>query len=120
MPAQKRPTVRRHCRRENRHLPAAQLGDRTHGWRGGGARCRHCPAAVGAHSERRHLYPYPRTGAGVTRTTCPYCGVGCGVAVMDGIPRGVVVLLVFFGWLCFLGAALKDTLALPDRLIVPT
>src|SRR3569833_56199 len=119
MPAQKRPTVRRHCRRENRHLPAAQLGDRTHGWRGGGARCRHCPAAVGAHSERRHLYPYPRTGAGVTRTTCPYCGGGCGVAVIDGVPRGDEDHPAKFGRLCSKGAALKDTQALPDRLTLP-
>ena len=90
------------------------------GWRSRGAGCRHRPAAVGAHPERRHLYPCPRTGAGVTRTTCPYCGVGCGVAVMDGIPRGDEAHPANFGRLCSKGAALKDTLALPDRLTVPT
>jgi assimilatory nitrate reductase catalytic subunit len=56
----------------------------------------------------------------VTRTTCPYCGVGCGVAVMDGIPRGDETHPANFGRLCSKGAALKDTLALPDRLSVPT
>ena len=55
----------------------------------------------------------------MTRTTCPYCGVGCGVAVMDGIPRGDEAHPANFGRLCSKGAALKDTLALPDRLTVP-
>ena len=56
----------------------------------------------------------------MTRTTCPYCGVGCGVAVADGIPRGDEAHPANFGRLCSKGAALKDTLALPDRLTVPT
>ncbi|HEY8254919.1 MAG TPA: molybdopterin-dependent oxidoreductase, partial [Rhizomicrobium sp.] len=56
----------------------------------------------------------------MTRTTCPYCGVGCGVAVLDGIPRGDEAHPANFGRLCSKGAALKDTLALPDRLTVPT
>ena len=56
----------------------------------------------------------------MTRTTCPYCGVGCGVAVVDGIPRGDEAHPANFGRLCSKGAALKDTLALPDRLTMPT
>jgi assimilatory nitrate reductase catalytic subunit len=55
----------------------------------------------------------------VTRTTCPYCGVGCGVAVVDGVPRGDAAHPANFGRLCSKGAALKDTLDLPDRLTVP-
>jgi len=56
----------------------------------------------------------------VTRTTCPYCGVGCGVAVVDGVPKGDPAHPANFGRLCSKGAALKDTLNLPDRLTVPT
>jgi assimilatory nitrate reductase catalytic subunit len=55
----------------------------------------------------------------VTRTTCPYCGVGCGVAVKDGVPGGDADHPANFGRLCVKGAALKDTLTLPDRLTVP-
>jgi assimilatory nitrate reductase catalytic subunit len=55
----------------------------------------------------------------VTRTTCPYCGVGCGVTVVDGIPRGDESHPANFGRLCSKGAALKDTLVLPDRLTAP-
>ncbi len=56
----------------------------------------------------------------MTRSTCPYCGVGCGVTVVDGVPRGDATHPANFGRLCSKGAALKDTLALPDRLTVPT
>jgi assimilatory nitrate reductase catalytic subunit len=45
--------------------------------------------------------------------------VGCGVAVVDGIPRGDPDHPANFGRLCSKGAALKDTLALPDRLTAP-
>jgi len=55
----------------------------------------------------------------VTRTTCPYCGVGCGVAVVDGVPKGDSAHPANFGRLCSKGAALKDTLDLPDRLTTP-
>src|SRR6185437_15053251 len=120
MPAQERSAVGRHRRRKDRHLSFAQLGDWPRRRRSGGSRCRNRPTSLGAHPERRHLYSYSRTGAGVTRTTCPYCGVGCGVAVMDGMPRGDETHPANFGRLCSKGAALKDTLALPDRLIAPT
>ncbi|HJS45986.1 MAG TPA: molybdopterin-dependent oxidoreductase [Rhizomicrobium sp.] len=56
----------------------------------------------------------------MTRTTCPYCGVGCGVAVIDGVPKGDTAHPANFGLLCSKGAALKDTLSLPDRLMAPT
>ncbi|THD49123.1 MAG: nitrate reductase [Bradyrhizobium sp.] len=55
----------------------------------------------------------------MTRTACPYCGVGCGVSVVDGIPRGDETHPANFGRLCVKGAALKDTLDLPDRLLAP-
>jgi len=55
----------------------------------------------------------------VTRTTCPYCGVGCGVQVVDGIPRGDAAHPANFGRLCSKGAALGETLDLPGRLTTP-
>ncbi len=55
----------------------------------------------------------------MTRTTCPYCGVGCGLTVTDGVPQADTAHPANFGRLCSKGAALKDTLNLPDRLTVP-
>jgi assimilatory nitrate reductase catalytic subunit len=58
------------------------------------------------------------------RTTCPYCGVGCGVlAKPDG--RGGAVIAgdpehpANFGRLCSKGSALGETLALGSRLLHP-
>ncbi|MGE0563433.1 MAG: molybdopterin-dependent oxidoreductase [Pseudolabrys sp.] len=58
------------------------------------------------------------------RTTCPYCGVGCGVlAKPDG--RGGAVVAgdpdhpANFGRLCSKGSALDETLALDGRLLAP-
>jgi len=57
------------------------------------------------------------------RTTCPYCGVGCGVLVFrDGdafTVRGDPEHPANFGRLCSKGAALGDTLSLDDRLLYP-
>src|SRR6201996_9578198 len=59
-----------------------------------------------------------------TRTTCPYCGVGCGVlatpdgnggAAISGDPEHPAN----FGRLCSKGSALGETLALDDRLLHP-
>ncbi len=59
-----------------------------------------------------------------TRTTCPYCGVGCGViAKVD--PDGQVTISgdkehpSNFGRLCSKGSALAETLDLEGRLLVP-
>jgi assimilatory nitrate reductase catalytic subunit len=59
-----------------------------------------------------------------TRTTCPYCGVGCGVlATPDG--RGGAAIAgdpehpANLGRLCSKGSALGETLALTDRLLYP-
>ncbi len=59
-----------------------------------------------------------------TSTTCPYCGVGCGVLATPQ-PDGRVEIKgdpahpANFGRLCSKGAALGETLALDDRLLHP-
>ena len=58
------------------------------------------------------------------KTTCPYCGVGCGV---DGVKLGAREVLVAgdalhpsnFGRLCSKGAALGGTVSLEGRLLHP-
>ena len=57
---------------------------------------------------------------GVIRTTCPYCGVGCGVRIAaDGALSGDPDHPANFGRLCSKGAALADTLASDGRLLYP-
>ncbi len=58
------------------------------------------------------------------RTTCPYCGVGCGVLAERKPDGGLAVRgdpehPSNFGRLCSKGAALADTLDLDDRLLYP-
>ena len=59
-------------------------------------------------------------------TTCPYCGVGCGVLVQpssDGesaIVRGDPDHPANFGRLCVKGSALGETLSLQDRILHPS
>jgi assimilatory nitrate reductase catalytic subunit len=58
------------------------------------------------------------------RTTCPYCGVGCGIRVTpDGIGgasiSGDLAHPANFGRLCSKGAALGDTLGHEGRLLYP-
>jgi assimilatory nitrate reductase catalytic subunit len=60
-----------------------------------------------------------------TRTTCPYCGVGCGVAIRQ--QAGAVLPVAGdeqhpanFGRLCVKGSALHDTLDLEGRLLYPS
>jgi len=59
------------------------------------------------------------------RTTCPYCGVGCGVLVSQ-TSEGVVSVKgdaehpANFGRLCSKGSALGDTVDLDGRLLVPS
>lgn len=54
------------------------------------------------------------------RTTCPYCGVGCGLLVSpDGTIRGDPDHPANFGRLCSKGAALGETLDLDGRLLAP-
>ncbi|MDO6461307.1 molybdopterin-dependent oxidoreductase [Granulosicoccaceae sp. 1_MG-2023] len=59
---------------------------------------------------------------GETRTTCPYCGVGCGVVVSPDADgnikvRGDKAHPANFGRLCSKGTSLGETLALDDRLL---
>lgn len=59
-----------------------------------------------------------------TKTTCPYCGVGCGVLASvagDGsiAVRGDPDHPANFGRLCSKGAALGETVGLEDRLLYP-
>ena len=55
-----------------------------------------------------------------TRTTCPYCGVGCGVVVdPDGTMRGDAAHPANEGRLCSKGSALGETLGPRGRLTHP-
>src|SRR5580693_1941030 len=57
-------------------------------------------------------------------TTCPYCGVGCGVVAMPDAAGGAAITgdkshPANFGRLCSKGAALGETLGLETRLLHP-
>jgi assimilatory nitrate reductase catalytic subunit len=59
-----------------------------------------------------------------TRTTCPYCGVGCGVLATPQEDGSVAIKgdeqhPANFGRLCSKGSALGETLSLDDRLLYP-
>ena len=64
-----------------------------------------------------------KAGSEVTRTTCPYCGVGCGVLVRNS--RGTMHIggdpshPANAGGLCSKGYALGETLGLEGRLLHP-
>src|SRR5919107_4809519 len=59
-----------------------------------------------------------------TRTTCPYCGVGCGVLATPQEDGSVAIKgdeqhPANYGRLCSKGSALGETLSLDDRLLHP-
>ena len=59
-----------------------------------------------------------------TKTTCPYCGVGCGVLATKEADGSVSIKgdpdhPANFGRLCSKGSALGETLSLDDRLLHP-
>lgn len=55
-----------------------------------------------------------------TRTTCPYCGVGCGLlAFPDGSVKGDPDHPANFGRLCSKGTQLGETIGLSGRLLAP-
>ncbi|MCZ7270343.1 hypothetical protein NK270_23555, partial [Salmonella enterica] len=59
-----------------------------------------------------------------TRTTCPYCGVGCGLTVARAADGGIDVKgdaahPANFGRTCSKGSALGETLGLDERLLHP-
>lgn len=61
---------------------------------------------------------------GTVRTTCPYCGVGCGVLATRQDDGRVEIAgdpdhPANFGQLCSKGTALGETLSLDDRLLTP-
>lgn len=61
---------------------------------------------------------------GSVRTTCPYCGVGCGVIASPRSDGGVAIAgdpdhPANYGRLCSKGSALGETLSLDDRLLAP-
>ena len=60
----------------------------------------------------------------MTRSTCPYCGVGCGVILTPRAGGGLTVTgdpdhPANFGRLCSKGSALGETLDMPGRLTTP-
>src|SRR4249920_690630 len=62
--------------------------------------------------------------AKTVRTTCPYCGVGCGVlAQPDGFGGAAITgdpdHPANFGRICSKGSALGETLGLGERLLYP-
>ena len=62
--------------------------------------------------------------APTVRTTCPYCGVGCGVLAQADNRGGAGIVgdpvhPANFGRLCSKGSALGETLALDQRLLYP-
>lgn len=64
------------------------------------------------------------TNVNITRTTCPYCGVGCGVEVHQDSSGTVTVKPdklhpANLGRLCSKGSALAETIDHPDRLLTP-
>ncbi|MGJ0505936.1 MAG: nitrate reductase [Methylocystis sp.] len=68
--------------------------------------------------------PPPSTPAVATRTTCPYCGVGCGVLASPDGKGGARISgdpdhPANFGRLCSKGSALGETLATGERLLFP-
>ncbi len=63
-------------------------------------------------------------GGAAVRTTCPYCGVGCGVLARPDGAGGVAITgdpdhPANFGRLCVKGSALGETVATTGRLLAP-
>ena len=59
-----------------------------------------------------------------TRSTCPYCGVGCGILATPDGAGGLTVTgdpehPANFGRLCVKGSALGETVGLKGRLLAP-
>ncbi|MFP5345211.1 MAG: molybdopterin-dependent oxidoreductase, partial [Gammaproteobacteria bacterium] len=64
------------------------------------------------------------TGAEGVKTTCPYCGVGCGIAAAVQVGGSVQISgdethPANLGRLCSKGAALAETIDLEGRLLYP-
>lgn len=66
----------------------------------------------------------PNTTTNITKTTCPYCGVGCGVDIHKDNDGNITVKPdkthpANLGRLCSKGSALAETINHPDRLLYP-
>src|SRR5258705_1014805 len=66
----------------------------------------------------------PTQPPGAVRTTCPYCGVGCGILARPDGQGGAIIAgdpdhPANFGRLCSKGSALGETLGLESRLLHP-
>lgn len=65
------------------------------------------------------------SGQHTTKTTCAYCGVGCGLSITSSSDRGDIQLTgdrehpANYGRLCSKGSALAETLSLDSRLLHP-
>ena len=66
----------------------------------------------------------PVSHSPAVRTTCPYCGVGCGLLAQPDARGGATIVgdplhPANFGGICSKGSALGETLGLDDRLLHP-
>ena len=120
------PALGRHRPRPQRDLPAARPRHLARDRRGASRRRGPRP-----HPRRpRRGRPHPaRPGAPSghdrpVRTTCPYCGVGCGILATPDGAGGVAIAgdpdhPANFGRLCSKGSALGQTVSLDGRLLTP-
>jgi hypothetical protein len=126
-----RPAARRHHRRRSIRCSPAYAKDREAGERFGefviragfvaeDLKWRRLSPEHGSQTRRMNaLVPAP-----AVRTTCPYCGVGCGVRATPDGQGGAAIAgdgdhPANFGRLCSKGAALGETLGLGTRLLHP-
>lgn len=56
---------------------------------------------------------------GCRKTTCPYCGVGCGIEISNNKIIGDTLHPANSGSLCVKGVALAESLKMPSRLLYP-
>ena len=56
---------------------------------------------------------------GCRKTTCPYCGVGCGIEISNNKIIGDALHPANSGSLCVKGIALAESLQMPSRLLYP-
>src|SRR5262245_43192659 len=129
MPASQRAAFARHRARHARDVPAARLGHRFEDGAGDGRRRRLDGNLQRARRRRPHRARVAGGGTregvmSVVRTTCPYCGVGCGLRAARAADGGYEISgdpehPANFGRVCSKGAALGETLGLDGRLLHP-
>ncbi|MEM1371336.1 MAG: molybdopterin-dependent oxidoreductase [Pseudomonadota bacterium] len=82
------------------------------------------PSHAGRSADHDQRSSKSRQGATPVRTTCPYCGVGCGVLASAKTPDNATTVgdtahPANFGRLCVKGSSLAETLSLKTRLLAP-